>query len=374
MNRGKTAENAAAKGLRYLRQRGLREFTDHAVEKARDKRFDYQKWILKQRITSVQAGYQKKLRMAQMPWVHVIVAPGEADCTERGAEDLLAGTIRSVKESTYPNVSLVQALNSQIPDEDYLACVCQGDLIERNAFFEMVQAVQNGADAVYTDSDYYERKDGSNTYSDPMFKPDYNPDYLRSFNYIGSLMMVRVGIIRSFYEEGHNDRIPTGQNLADPAFYYALTLRCMSRAGAQGGVRHVPKVLCHVLKRDLRGNMADGSDLKDRTRREKILAIPLVFLSRMVLATALELATSYLLEFFTGSWPWQTYADYRYNFEARIALSPSVRFGLGGILFLYVLQPLFDRLIDRLGPERAKKITVLLAVILITDAICTFLL
>ena len=267
MNRGKTAENAAAKGLRYLRQRGLREFTDHAVEKARDKRFDYQKWILKQRITSVQAGYQKKLRMAQMPWVHVIVAPGEADCTERGAEDLLAGTIRSVKESTYPNVSLVQALNSQIPDEDYLACVCQGDLIERNAFFEMVQAVQNGADAVYTDSDYYERKDGSNTYSDPMFKPDYNPDYLRSFNYIGSLMMVRVGIIRSFYEEGHNDRIPTGQNLADPAFYYALTLRCMSRAGAKGGVRHVPKVLCHVLKRDLRGNMADGSDLKDRTRR-----------------------------------------------------------------------------------------------------------
>lgn len=114
--------------------------------------------------------------------------------------------------------------------------------------------------------------------------------------------------------------------------------------------------------------------LKDRTRREKILAIPLVFLSCMVLATALELATSYLLEFFTGSWPWQTYADYRYNFEARIALSPSVRFGLGGILFLYVLQPLFDRLIDRLGPERAKKITVLLAVILITDAICTFLL
>ena len=114
--------------------------------------------------------------------------------------------------------------------------------------------------------------------------------------------------------------------------------------------------------------------LKDRTLREKILAIPLVFLSCMVLATALELATSYLLEFFTGSWPWQTYVDYRYNFEGRIALSPSVRFGLGGILFLYILQPLFDRIIDRLGPERSKKITVLVAVILIVDMICTFLL
>jgi uncharacterized membrane protein len=55
------------------------------------------------------------------------------------------------------------------------------------------------------------------------------------------------------------------------------------------------------------------------------------------------------MEALTGSWPWQTYAYYAINFQARIALSPSVRFGLGGMLFLYVLQPLFEKAIDALN-------------------------
>lgn len=75
----------------------------------------------------------------------------------------------------------------------------------------------------------------------------------------------------------------------------------------------------------------------------------LLFLGCMVLATAIELAASYLLEALTGAWPWQTYADYAVNFQGRVALSPSLRFGMGGLLFLYVLQPLFERLIGRLS-------------------------
>ena len=65
--------------------------------------------------------------------------------------------------------------------------------------------------------------------------------------------------------------------------------------------------------------------------------------------TAIELAASYLLEALTGAWPWQTYLDYAVNFQGRIALSPSIRFGLGGLVFLYILQPLFERLIGRLS-------------------------
>ena len=79
----------------------------------------------------------------------------------------------------------------------------------------------------------------------------------------------------------------------------------------------------------------------------------LVFLGCMIAATAIELATSYLLEALTGAWPWQTYRDYAINFEGRIALSPSIRFGLGGLLFLYVLQPLFHRLVHSLSPRCA---------------------
>ena len=76
---------------------------------------------------------------------------------------------------------------------------------------------------------------------------------------------------------------------------------------------------------------------------------------RMIAATAIELATSYLLEALTGAWPWQTYRDYAINFEGRIALSPLHPLRLGGLLFLYVLQPLFHRLVHSLSPLGAPR-------------------
>lgn len=81
----------------------------------------------------------------------------------------------------------------------------------------------------------------------------------------------------------------------------------------------------------------------------------LLFLGCMAVATAIELFASYLLEWTTGAWPWQTYADYAVNFQGRVALSPSIRFGLGGVVFLYVLQPLFERMVGRL-PDRTRGI------------------
>ena len=97
----------------------------------------------------------------------------------------------------------------------------------------------------------------------------------------------------------------------------------------------------------------------DRHGIRKLLEAAGIFAGCMLAATALELFTSYLLEFFTGAWPWQTYLDYRINFQGRIALSPSIRFGLGGLLFLYVMQPLFEKVMALLGNRK----TVLAAVV-----------
>lgn len=100
----------------------------------------------------------------------------------------------------------------------------------------------------------------------------------------------------------------------------------------------------------------------------------LIFIGCMAVATAIELATSYILEALIGSWPWQTYVDYAINFEGRIALSPSIRFGLGGLLFLYLLQPLFELIVDKL-PTKARDIVfgIMLSVFLI-DCILTIIL
>ena len=48
--------------------------------------------------------------------------------------------------------------------------------------------------------------------------------------------------------------------------------------------------------------------------------------------------------------------NYKYNFQGRIALSPSLRFGLGGVLFLYILQPLFEKIVAKLNKKQLNNI------------------
>lgn len=114
--------------------------------------------------------------------------------------------------------------------------------------------------------------------------------------------------------------------------------------------------------------------IKNKKSWKKIIMIPIVFLLCMLIATAIELFTSYLCEFTMGSWPWQTYADYKYNFQARIALSPSIRFGIGGAVFLYVLQPIFEKICNKLGEKRVQVFSIILGVIVLIDCIYTFIL
>lgn len=112
--------------------------------------------------------------------------------------------------------------------------------------------------------------------------------------------------------------------------------------------------------------------IKGKDSKKRLLMIPVVFLGCMIAATLLELLTSYICELFTGSWPWQTYKDYKINFQGRIALSPSIRFGLGGLLFLYILQPLFEKITDKLGSNK-EMVAIVILVILIFDAILSFI-
>ncbi len=74
----------------------------------------------------------------------------------------------------------------------------------------------------------------------------------------------------------------------------------------------------------------------------------LVFLGAAAIATIVELITSYGLDLLDLKL-WD-YTEYAWNFQGRIAPNPSVRFGLGGLLFLYVLQPLFEKLTDNMTP------------------------
>ena len=76
-----------------------------------------------------------------------------------------------------------------------------------------------------------------------------------------------------------------------------------------------------------------------------------VFVAVVALTTVVELIASYLLEWTTGGWLWD-YTRYTIQWQGRICLSASLRFGVGGMVILYLLQPLLEKVVARLGDKR----------------------
>ncbi|HIY52653.1 MAG TPA: putative ABC transporter permease [Candidatus Agathobaculum merdavium] len=96
--------------------------------------------------------------------------------------------------------------------------------------------------------------------------------------------------------------------------------------------------------------------LRGLSRREwrvgRVNLMPVVvFVSVVVLTTVVELIASYLLEWTTGGWLWD-YTRYTIQWQGRICLSASLRFGVGGMIVLYGLQPLLEKGMARLGDKR----------------------
>lgn len=105
-----------------------------------------------------------------------------------------------------------------------------------------------------------------------------------------------------------------------------------------------------------------------KIRIGKISITPvIVFLGIVAVATAMELIGSYIMEWTTGDWMWN-YERFAFNFQGRIALNPSVRFGIGGMIFMYVLQPLFEKFTDRISKKALGLLSGTLGVIVAVDA------
>lgn len=113
--------------------------------------------------------------------------------------------------------------------------------------------------------------------------------------------------------------------------------------------------------------------IKGKSLKRKIVMIPVVFLSCALLASAVELIASYLCEATMGYWPWQTYVDYAINFQGRVALSPSIRFGLGGLLFLYLLQPLFEKVFSKIEAKVLTRMAYGIIILISVDLLYTLI-
>ena len=105
------------------------------------------------------------------------------------------------------------------------------DVLEPDALFQIVSLLQThpDADLIYSDED----KLAENGCDAPLFKPDWSPDFLLSYNYVGHLTAVRREIVQ---------KVGGFRSEFDGAQDYDLFLRVIEQSDR---IHHIPRVLYH---------------------------------------------------------------------------------------------------------------------------------
>ncbi len=116
---------------------------------------------------------------------------------------------------------------------EYVVFADHDDILPPEALYECAAALNadRSIDMIYTDEDKVDME--SRKYFEPNFKPDFNPDLLRSVNYICHLCVIKKSLL---------DRAGWLNSEYDGAQDYDLILRCTEKAEH---IHHIPKVLYH---------------------------------------------------------------------------------------------------------------------------------
>ena len=95
------------------------------------------------------------------------------------------------------------------------------------------------------------------------------------------------------------------------------------------------------------------------------------FVIAVAVTTAAELLTSYLMEWIVGEWLWD-YTNDIPNFQGRIALKSSLRFGIMGIVGLYGVYPLLSQIAEAAKQKHSSAyqlVSIVLLLIFLADVI-----
>ena len=115
---------------------------------------------------------------------------------------------------------------------EFIALVDNDDLIENDALYYVVEALNNNKklDMIYTDED---KIDFKGKFMEPHFKPDYSPDTLMSVNYICHLCVLRKSLV---------DELGGFRKEYDGSQDYDLFLRVTEKTS---NIHHIERVLYH---------------------------------------------------------------------------------------------------------------------------------
>ena len=282
----------------YFQKHGLRALFKKSVHKIQNIQddYDYNEWYKKVRITDEELAKQRESAadFAIQPTFSIVI-PVYAT-----PEKFLRRMLDSIRAQTYPNfeVCLVDATpyakiqhdpsQGRTPQEvlaeyaaadsrfryetlaenlgiaentnaairmatgDFIVLADHDDELEPQALYECVRAIDAHPDVqvLYSDEDKVDFEDIY--YFEPHFKTDFNPDLLRSVNYICHLFVARRSLLDAIAETDAVGRKIYERSAYDGAQDYDLILRATEKAQAMERERiaavHMPTVNADVLQ------------------------------------------------------------------------------------------------------------------------------
>ena len=267
----------------YFQKHGLRALFKKSVHKIQNIQddYDYNEWYKKVRITDEELAKQRESAADfEMQPTFSIVIPVYAT-----PEKFLRRMLDSIREQTYPKfeVCLVDATpyakiqhdpaQGRTPQEvlaeyaaadsrfryetltenlgiaentnaairmatgDFIVLADHDDELEPQALYECVRAINAHPDVqvLYSDEDKVDFEDIY--YFEPHFKTDFNPDLLRSVNYICHLFVARRSLLDAIAETAADGRKIYERSAYDGAQDYDLILRATEKAQAMEQAR-----------------------------------------------------------------------------------------------------------------------------------------
>ena len=269
----------------YFQKHGLRALFKKSVHKIQNIQddYDYNEWYKKVRITDEELAKQRESAadFAMQPTFSIVI-PVYAT-----PEKFLRRMLDSIREQTYPKfeVCLVDATpyakiqhdpaQGRTPQEilaeyaaadsrfryetlaenlgiaentnaairmatgDFIVLADHDDELEPQALYECVRAINAHPDVqvLYSDEDKVDFEDIY--YFEPHFKTDFNPDLLRSVNYICHLFVARRSLLDAIAETAADGQKIYERSAYDGAQDYDLILRATEKAQAMEHARLV---------------------------------------------------------------------------------------------------------------------------------------
>lgn len=96
------------------------------------------------------------------------------------------------------------------------------------------------------------------------------------------------------------------------------------------------------------------------------------FLAILVIVSIIEFFASYFMELIFDK-RWWDYSQDILNLNGRISLRNSSLLALGGMLFIYIIQPILDKTIGKLNKTTIRNISIVILSVMIIDFIVTIL-